>query len=100
MYKSVINIRKDISKDLLKKLSQMADKAFDNRAGRAVNTSREPYCFSFAGGKELFGCLELGMLALEEQKDFLSCVEVWRWIDEDNPGENCDILAEMMTPVK
>lgn len=100
MYKSVIYIREDVPKDLLNKLSEMADRAFDNRVGKAANISEDPYCFSFTGGEDLFGCLELGMLELEEQKDFLACVEAWKWIDEDNPGENSDILAEMMTSVR
>ena len=100
MYKSVIYIREDVPKDLLNKLSEMADRAFDNRVGKAANISEDSHCFSFTGGEELFGCLELGMLELEEQKDFLACVEAWKWIDEDNPGENSDILAEMMTPVR
>ncbi len=100
MYKSVIDIRREVPQKLLGKLSMMADRAFNNRAGRVCNVSKQPYRLSFEGGEQDFGCLELGMLALENQKDFLSCVEAWNWIDEEDPGENCDILAEMLNPVR
>ena len=100
MYKSVIEIRKDINPNLLGQLAEVAERAFNNRAGKVQNASHIPYCFSFEGGEADYGCLELGMLALEKQKDFLSCVKAWTWIDEEEPAENCDILAEMMIPVR
>ena len=100
MYKSVIEIRKDVNPSMLGSLAEVAESAFQNRAGRVRNTSQSPYCFSFEGSEKDYGCLELGMLALEERKDFLSCVKAWSWIDEEEPSENCDILAEMMTPVR
>ena len=100
MYKSVIEIKEDIAPGTLDKLAMIADQAFHNRAGRVRNVSRTPYCFSFEGSEKDYGCLELGMLALEERKDFLSCVKAWSWIDEEEPSENCDILAEMMTSVR
>lgn len=99
MYKSVIDIRSEVPQNILGVLSAIADKAFNNRAGRVRNMSETPYRFSFEGEEQDFGCLELGMLALEKQKEFISCVEAWNWIDEDDPNENCDILAEMMSPV-
>jgi hypothetical protein len=100
MYKSVIDIRGEVSQNLLRTLSIMADKAFNNRAGQVRNMSKKPYRLSFEGGEQDFGCLELGMLALEKEKEFLPYVESWHWIDEDDPDENCDILAEMMNPVR
>ena len=100
MYKSVIDIRSEVPKDLLSMLVVMADKAFNNRAGHVKNMSKTPYRLSFEGEEKDFGCLELGMLTLENQKEFLSCVESWNWIDEDDPNENCDILAEMLNPVR
>ena len=100
MYKSVIEIKEDIAPSMLDKLAMIADHAFNNRAGRVRNVSCTPYLFSLEGGEKDYGCLELGMLALEERKDFLSCVKAWSWIDEEEPSENCDILAEMMTSVR
>lgn len=35
------------------------------------------------------------MLALEKQKDFLPYVSAWKWIDEEEPEESCDILEIM-----
>ena len=100
MYKSVIEIRDDIAPGTLDRLAMIADQAFNNRAGRVRNVSCTPYRFSFEGSEKDYGCLELGMLALEERKDFLSCVKAWSWIDEEEPSENCDILAEMRHPIR
>lgn len=95
MYKSVIDIRREVPNDVLKLLVAKANKAFDNRAGRVKNVSTSPFRLSYEGGEEQFGCLELGMLALEKEKDFLPYVSAWNWIDEEEPGESCDILALM-----
>lgn len=99
MYKSIIDFRKDTPKDVLKVLESMADEAFDNHVGKVQNTSLVPYRFVYEGGEEVFGCLELGMLKLEKQKNFLSYVSAWNWVDEEEPGESCDILEEMSIPV-
>lgn len=99
MYKSVIDFREDISKNKLEELIKRAEKAFDNRAGKVQNVSKMPYRLSYEGGEEYFGCLELGMLTLEDEKDFVACVKSWQWIDEEHPGESCDILEEMAIPV-
>lgn len=100
MYKSVIDIRREIPNDVLKLLVAKADKAFNNRAGRVRNLSTFPYRLSYEGEENQFGCLELGMLALEKEKDFLPYVSAWRWIDEEEPGESCDILAVMNVSVR
>lgn len=99
MYKVVIDIRKNVSKQTLEALMKRADKAFDNRAGKVKNVSIIPYRLCYQGDEEFFGCLELGMLTLEDEEDFVACVESWLWIDEENPGESCDILKEMAIPV-
>lgn len=100
MYRNVIDIRKEVPKDVLKLLVAKADKAFDNRAGRVKNVSDLPYRFIYEGGESQFGCLELGMLALEKQKDFLPYVSAWKWIDEEEPEESCDILEIMNVSVR
>ena len=100
MYKSVIDIRREVSSDVLKLLVAKADKAFNNRAGRVRNVSTIPYRLSYEGGENQFGCLQLGMLALEKEKNFLHYVSAWNWIDEEEPEENEDILAEMEKPVR
>ena len=91
MYKSVIEIRKDINPNLLGQLAEIAERAFNNRAGKVQNASHIPYCFSFEGGEADYGCLELGMLRLKRDKSFLDCLSRWNWIDED-PDECCDLL--------
>lgn len=96
MYKVVIDIRKNVSKQTLEALMKRADKAFDNRAGKVENVSKMPYRLSYEGGEEYFGALDLGALALEKEKDFVDNVKSWHWIDEEDPEENCDILKEII----
>lgn len=100
MYKSVIDIRREIPSEKLRILAAMADKAFNNRAGQLKNKSDSLYRLFYEGEESQFGCLQLGMLALEKEDDFLSCVSAWTWIDEEDPEENEDILAEMRTVVR
>lgn len=91
MYKSVIDIRREVPNDVLKLLVAKADKAFNNRAGRVRNVSTFPYRFIYEGGEKEYGCLEVGMLNLKRETDFLPFVSAWQWIDDD-PDECCDML--------
>lgn len=93
MYSVVIDVRKDTPQDILRILAGVADKAFDNRAGKVKNTSNAPYRFIYRGSESNYGCLEVGMLNLKRQPNFLLYLEAWNWIDEDDPTENEDILA-------
>ena len=95
MYKSIIDIKKSVPKENLKELEAIANKAFDNRAGKVQNASAEPYRLVYEGGESKYGCLELGMLALEKEKSFMACVIAWQWVDEEEPGESCNILEEI-----
>lgn len=99
MYKVVIDIRKNVSKQILEALIKRAEKAYDNRAGKVKNVSIIPYRLCYQGDEEFLGCLELGTLALEKEEDFVACVESWLWIDEESPDDSCDILKEMAIPV-
>ena len=53
----------------------------------------------FKGGEDKFGCLEVGMLELEDKHDFLEQIYSWHWVDDEEPGENCDILKVLEMPV-
>ena len=92
MYKNVIDIRKDTPQDILQTLAVVADKAFDNRAGKVKNTSDTPYRFIYKGGDSEYACLEIGMLILKKQSDFLPYLEAWNWIDKNDPEESTDLL--------
>ncbi len=96
MYKNIIDIRREVSQEDLQVLMSMADKAFDNRAGKVENSSTSPYRLVYQGGEGEYGCLNLGMLSLCGSKGFISRVLNWNWIDEDEPDESCDVMKEMM----
>lgn len=100
MYKSVISFRENTSAEKLEQLTKVADLAFDNRAGQVKNRSTLPYLLSYEGDENDFGCLNLGLMSLWDDKDFLSHVNAWEWIDEEEPDESCDVLKEMAIPVK
>ena len=99
MIKVVIDICKNVPLKKIKELERISSDAFHNWAGRVENSSNIPYRFLYSGDKNMFCCLQLGMLELEDKTDFLSYVEAWTWIDDEDPQENTDILAEIQTPI-
>lgn len=99
MYSTIIEIKKNVTGDTLIKLRKMAEDAFSNRAGIVKNTSMEPHRFIFEGEEEAYPCLDLGVADLADIDGFRSQVASWQWVDHDEPGENCDILAVYAEPV-
>ncbi len=99
MYSSIIEIKKTVPRESLAGLLKIAEGAFMNRAGSVENSSNNPYKLVFRGGEDKFGCLELGMLELKRENNVLNQIALWHWIDDDDPGENCDILKVLATPV-
>lgn len=100
LYSTIIELKKDIPTDILSQLKENIEAAFSNRAGTVKNTGKAPYHLEFAGGEDKFGCLELGMLCVEEQQDVIPYIEAWNWIDEECPDESCDMLEEISIPVR
>ena len=98
--RSIIELKKDISPDLLSRLKENIEAAFSNRVGTVKNTGKDPYHLEFAGGEDKFGCLEFGMLCVEEQQDVIPYIVAWNWIDEECPDESCDMLEEISIPVR
>lgn len=91
MYRSIIEIKKNISGEALDKLRQTAEKAFSNRAGSVANSSKDSHRLVFEGGEKDYGCLDLGVAELGFTDGFLRQIDSWQWLDDD-PRENCDIL--------
>ena len=91
MYKNIIDIKNDTPSEKLLSISEIAADAFNNRAGRLQNTSKNPHILVFEGGDNYYACLELGMFELRDNKNFMECVQAWQWVDE-NPDESCDML--------
>ena len=99
MYQVIIQFKKDLPEETLHEMKNACDKAFDNRSGRVARTqSNDPLRLVYEGEEEYFGCLQLGILALNKVKGFKECVSKWDWIDEE-PNENHCILEAMATPV-
>ena len=100
MYKVIIELKKDISEETLKELTEIINKAFDNRGGKVAGTQTEsPYCFEFVGDKKRFGCMQLALVDLKRIKLFWDNVAVWKWIDVNNPRESCDVIKELSIPI-
>ena len=100
MYRTEIEIKKNITGDALNKLRQLAEKAFSNRAGSVKNSSSNPYKLIFKGEEKDYGCLDLGVVNLGDAEGFLRQVNSWKWIDEEDPNENCDVLEAFAMPVR
>ena len=92
MYRTIIQFKKNTPKEILQELHEIAEKAFDNRAGVLHNVSEDPYMLIYEGEDEKRPCLELGVLDLEDISQFMKKVKKWDWIDEECPYENCDVL--------
>lgn len=101
MYRVIIELKKDISEDVLKKLTEDINKAFDNRLGKILNSHvGSCYHFEFVGEEEEFSCLQIGLLALGDEKAFMSNVEVWEWTDDDEPEEAENLIEIYSKPVR
>ncbi len=92
MYRTTISLKKDISQNQLAALTDIIIKNYDNRAGKLSNSSTDPYVFIFEGkSEEAFECMDLGTAVLADT-DFIKYVSAWKFIDEEHPSDNCDIL--------
>lgn len=91
MYRSIIEIKENVNGEALRKLREIAVKAFDNRAGKVENSSTDSHRLVFEGGEDKYGCLDLGVLNLGKSKSFVKNANSWQWL-EDDPGECCDML--------
>ena len=90
MYRTIIELKKDVPTDLLSQLKENIEAAFSNRVGTVKNT----------GGEDEFGCLEFGMLCVEDQHDVIPYIESWSWVDEECPAESCNMLEEISISVR
>ena len=103
MYKSIIDIKKSVPQENLPELEAMANKAFDNRAGKVVNISPVPYVFAFEGDESKYASLSLGQLTFWKElvsKKITDYIGAWQWIDEEYPEESCDVLKAFSTPMR
>lgn len=92
MYKIIIEINESVSSKTLKYLNVMIENAFDNRVGKVKNSSESSYYLVYEGDESKYPCLEIGMLILKRQPEFLTNVKTFDWIDEEDPSECCDLL--------
>ena len=99
MYQCIIQFKNNLPEETLREMKSACDKAFDNRAGRVVCTpGSDPFRLVYEGAEECFGCLQLGILALNKVKSFKECLFKWDWIDEE-PNENHCILEALAMPL-
>jgi hypothetical protein len=98
MYSTVITFKENIPEDVLCSLKETCEKAFDNRAGKTTGRYEKANWVTFEGGEELYGCLQLGILNLDDVNGFKDYISTWKWIDEE-PDESCDVLKSLAIPV-
>lgn len=95
IYKIIIQLKENISHNLLNELTTIINDAYDNRASKIERSSfNSPYDFVYTGNGELaFQCLTLGVVNLSRNKLFLNNVSVWKWIEYD--VFECDDLIDL-----
>lgn len=98
MYKTIIELKKEVPDTTLQNLTDTIKQAFHNQAGMVENTGDTPYHFVFKGDEESYCCMQMGNLALDKMTLFHEYVQTWTWEDED-PEESCDLLLEYAKPV-
>ena len=99
MYSAVITFKDEYPKDALMVLREACEKAFDNRGGKAACHVDAQNRLIFEGDEALYGCLQLGILTLDDIECFKDCLSSWEWIDEEEPDENHCILESLSIPV-
>lgn len=97
MYRTTIKLTEDIPVEKLNELKEIAEKAFDNREGKCSNVSAEPFKLVYEGGDDYYGCLNLGILALYDIKEFVKYIVGWHYIDEDEPEEECEEVLKSLS---
>ena len=95
MQKSVIFFKQSLPEKVVTLLVSIANEAFNNREGQIMGIRESSHWLSFGGDENLYGCLQLGMLELEDNKEFLMCVRDWKWVDEEYPEENYNVWRIM-----
>lgn len=91
MYRSIIEIDRNVSKEELEEITRTISAAFRNRAGTIENKSKDPFVFIFEGIDEPgWSCLMLGDLEVAKNKQIFEAIADWQWIDENDPNENED----------
>ena len=69
MQKSVIYFKRTLPEKVIQLLVSISNDAFNNREGKIVGNRESTYCLSYGGDESMYGCLQLGMLELEDNKD-------------------------------
>lgn len=91
-YAMVIELKDDLIGEELYRISEFINNAFVNRGGTIKNKGTNPYRFEFWGNDAERGCLDLGLVAIENEEWVVSQIASWKWFDYDNPNECCDVL--------
>lgn len=95
-YAMVIELKDDLMGEELYRISEFINSAFVNRGGSIKNNCTNPYRFEFGGNDAERGCLDLGLVAIENEEWVISQIVSWKWYDYANPSESCDVLESIM----
>lgn len=98
MYRVIIELRPELAGAELREIRSAIETSFRNRAGNVSDSGAGGHQLIFSGNEDVFGCLQLGILALDELPAFHAAALIFRWVDPD-PDESCDLLTELAAPV-
>lgn len=92
MYQSIIELKNDLPEDILMEAKGLINMAFDNRCGKVENLSDYPLVLVHQANEEKKPCLHIGLMNIKGQTNLINCIRSWKWIDEEDSSENCDVL--------
>jgi len=98
MYKTIIELKEDISKETAKEVRDICIAAHDNYAGKVQIKDISPLSFVFEGSEEAFGCLNIGFLTLKKNSLFMETIKTWFWEDEE-PADSCSLIEALSRPI-
>lgn len=95
MYRTIIELSKEIDITACEELAEVADKAFDNRAGKLTNQSSDSYVLTYEGDEDFYVCIHIGILDLLDSKVFMKHVIKWTYLDTDEPEDEISDVLEI-----
>lgn len=92
MYQSIIQLDNKLPDEKIQEITKLIDAAFDNRCGKVINSSNNPYILKYEGSKKDYPCMDISQIELiTNSPEVLNYIVAWNWVDEI-PEENCDMM--------
>lgn len=96
MYRTVIELKKDLSPKLEKDLREQITSGFNTSMGELKNISSVSYQMIFEATAEEFSLIASGIFFIDDHNLF-SFFQKWDWEETESPEENHSLLDYYMS---